>query len=149
MTLEEALQKPSDNAKYAAEFAQWKKSKGYGPVVNAPSNALIAWNVKKQAYELNDPKNSVTLVVAKNSKYFGIVSKSSDQVSNYDFKYISGQDSSTKDYLYIYSDRPLYHAGDTVYYKGLLRSFFPTGYRPTVAKKAHLKIVGEPDESGQ
>ena len=49
-------------------------------------------------------------MVAKNNQFFGVLDKNSDQVSNYDFKYIAGQDSSTKDYLYMYSDRPLYKA---------------------------------------
>jgi hypothetical protein len=95
----------------------------------------IKWNVAKKFYEITDPGSKLSLLIAKNDRFFGILDKSSDQVSNYDFKYISGQDSMTRDYLYMYSDRPLYKAGDTVFYKGLLRQFNFDGYKssPTVS----------------
>lgn len=70
----------------------------------------IKWNASKKYYELTDPENRLSFLVAKNDNFFGVLDKNSDQVSNYDFKYIAGQDSSTKDYLYMYSDRPLYKA---------------------------------------
>lgn len=103
----------------------------------------IKWNALKKYYELSDPENKLALLVAKNDQFFGVLDKSSDQVSNYDFKYISGQDSTTKDYLYLYSDRPLYKAGDTVFYKGLLRQFNFDGYRGSPTKTGKLKVLDE------
>lgn len=103
----------------------------------------IKWNTKKRFYEFTDSKNKLSLLIAKNDQFFGVLNKNSDQVSNYDFKYISGQDSSTKDYLYMYSDRPLYRAGDTVFFKGLLRQFNFDGYRASPTKTGKLKIVDE------
>lgn len=103
----------------------------------------IKWNNVKKYYEITDPENKLSLVVAKNDQYFGVLDKSNDQVSNYDFKYIAGQDSSTKDYLYLYSDRPLYRAGDTVFFKGLLRQFNFDGYKDSPTKAGKLKIVDE------
>ncbi|MBP8017071.1 hypothetical protein KAZ01_03620, partial [Candidatus Gracilibacteria bacterium] len=64
-----------------------------------------------------------------------------DEASNYDFRYISGQDSSIKDFLYIYTERPIYRPGDTVFYKGLLRSFNINGYSKSKAKKGKLKVM--------
>ncbi|MDD2515797.1 MAG: MG2 domain-containing protein, partial [Candidatus Gracilibacteria bacterium] len=88
-------------------------------------------------------KENYSLVVAKNDKYFAVVSKDEDMTSNYDFKYIFGQDSSTKDYLYIYPDRPLYRPGDTVYFKGLLRNFKYNGFYKSEAKIGRLNVVDE------
>lgn len=103
----------------------------------------IKWNTAKAYYELTDPENKLSFLVAKNDRYFGVLDKNSDQVSNYDFKYISGQDSTTKDYLYMYSDRPLYKAGDTVFFKGLLRQFNFDGYKASPSKTGKLKILDE------
>lgn len=103
----------------------------------------IKWNTSKKYYEIADSENKLSFLVAKNDQYFGVLDKNSDQVSNYDFKYIAGQDSSTKDYLYMYSDRPLYKAGDTVFYKGLLRQFNFDGYRGSPTKSGKLKVVDE------
>lgn len=103
----------------------------------------IKWNAAKKYYELTDPDNKLSFLIARNDRYFGVLDKNSDQVSNYDFKYIAGQDSSTKDYLYLYSDRPLYRAGDTVFFKGLLRQFNFDGYRGSPTKTGKLKVVDE------
>lgn len=103
----------------------------------------IKWNASKKYYELTDPENRLSFLTARNDQFFGVLDKSSDQVSNYDFKYISGQDSATKDYLYIYSDRPLYKAGDTVFYKGLLRQFNFDGYKASPSLTGKLKVLDE------
>ena len=103
----------------------------------------IKWNASKKYYELTDLENRLSLLVAKNDQFFGVLDKGSDQVSNYDFKYISGQDSTTKDYLYMYSDRPLYKAGDTVFYKGLLRQFNFDGYKASPSLTGKLKVLDE------
>jgi uncharacterized protein YfaS (alpha-2-macroglobulin family) len=66
-----------------------------------------------------------------------------DATSNYDFKYVAGQDSSERDYLYLYTDRPLYKVGETVFYKGLLRHFSPMGYVNSSEKKGTLKVLDE------
>lgn len=108
----------------------------------------ITFNKTTSVYEVADHTNRLSLLIAKNASYFGVLNKNEDQVSNYDFKYISGQDSSTKDYLYVYSDRPLYKVGDTVYYKGLLRTFNFDGYHASTIKIGKLKLVGESAEYG-
>ncbi len=108
-----------------------------------PKSFPIKWNASKSYYEIMDPENKLSFLVAKNDTYFGVLDKSGDQVSNYDFKYIAGQDSSTKDYLYMYSDRPLYKAGDTVFFKGLLRQFNFDGYKSSPMKTGKLKVLDE------
>lgn len=40
-----------------------------------------------------------------------------DITENYDFGYIAGQGSWEKEFLYLYTERPIYKPGDTVYYK--------------------------------
>ena len=108
-----------------------------------PKDFPIKWNAAKSYYEITDKENKLSFLVAQNDQYFGILDKSSDQTSNYDFKYIAGQDSNTKDYLYMYSDRPLYKAGDTVFYKGLLRQFNFDGYKASPTVSGKLKVVDE------
>lgn len=108
-----------------------------------PIALKITWNAVKKYYELADKENKLALLVAKNDRFFGVLNTSADLVSNYDFKYISGQESSTKDYLYMYSDRPLYKVGDTVFFKGLLRQYHFNGYRTSPTKTGKLKVVDE------
>ncbi|EKE29741.1 MAG: hypothetical protein ACD_2C00107G0001 [uncultured bacterium (gcode 4)] len=101
----------------------------------------IKWNNAKKAFEINWWK--YTVITLKNDKYYGSVNTSIDQTSNYDFKYISGQDSSLKDLLYVYTERPLYKPGDTVFYKWILRSFNFEWYKRSDIRKWKMKIVDE------
>lgn len=43
----------------------------------------------------------------------------------------------------MYSDRPLYKAGDTVFYKGLLRQFNFDGYRASPTAGGKLKVLDD------
>lgn len=101
----------------------------------------IAWDAKKQVYKITNPDVEFDLLIAKNDKYLWVLNLNQDQTSNYDFKYISGMDASTRDYLYIYPDRPLYKLSDTVYFKWVLRSFHFDGYHPSEAKKWKIKVI--------
>lgn len=112
-----------------------------------PEKAKITWNAKRSVYEISKTERPIAFVVAKNANYFGVVSTSSDSVSNYDFGYVSGQDSSTKDYAYVYGDRPIYRVGDTVYFKGLLRRFNPDGYAPSPLKDVKIRLLNQEGET--
>lgn len=90
-----------------------------------PEKAKVVWNAKRSVYEISKTQRPIAFVIAKNAEYFGVLSTLSDSVSNYDFGYVSGQDSSMRDYAYVYGDRPIYRIGDTVFYKGILRRFNP------------------------
>lgn len=108
------------------------------------NNLTSAWKIKakwledKKVYEL--PK-SYDIIIAKNDKYFWILNINTDATSNYDFKYISGLDSSTSDFLYLYTERPIYRPGDTVFFKWILRNFSFDWYNKSTTKKAKLKIL--------
>ena len=85
----------------------------YEKIVHPP----IAYSAAKQLYTFSDADLTIDLLVAKNSKYYGVLNFAQDVTSNYDFKYISGMDATTRDYLYVYPDRPLYQLGDSVSFK--------------------------------
>lgn len=102
---------------------QWYNLKdgSYVPV------ALSAvYNNKQWVYELDTVPE---VLVASSSKYRAILEQSSDTAQDYDFGYIAWQSSAQKDFLYLYTDRPIYKPWDTVYYKGILRTFDFTGFK--------------------
>ncbi|MDD2908711.1 MAG: MG2 domain-containing protein [Candidatus Gracilibacteria bacterium] len=111
-----------------------------GNSIKSTGTIKAKWDENKKVYEL---PSSYTVLVAKSDKYYGIINTNSDQTSNYDFKYIAGQDSSNKDFLYLYTERPLYRPGDTVFFKGILRQFNFEGYKKSNSKTAKLKILTE------
>lgn len=69
-----------------------------------------------------------------------------DNTSNYDFGQYGGSDSSDREYVYLHTDRPIYRAGDTVNFQGILRSFAATGYIKSSAKKIKLRILNNKSE---
>jgi len=73
---------------------------------------------------------------------FGMLNMSNDSTDNYDFGYIAGSSTSQKDYLYLYTERPIYKPWDTVYMKWILRTFKPTGYDKSLVKKWKIKVLG-------
>ncbi|MBW7954842.1 hypothetical protein H3C61_03440 [Candidatus Gracilibacteria bacterium] len=97
---------------------------------------------EKKVYVIDQDLSGISYILLKNNDFYGIIGDG-DDFSNYDFKYISGQDSSTKDYAYVYSDRPIYRPGDEVQIKGLLREFNFDGYKKSSIKSGVLKIIGE------
>lgn len=112
--------------------------------INSSNNLISVWKIKakwikdKKVYEIPWFYN---IIVAKNDKYYWIVNTSNDATSNYDFKYISGLDSSTSDFLYLYTERPIYRPGDTVFFKWILRNFNFDWYHKSDTKKGKLKIL--------
>lgn len=109
----------------------------------------ITYDPKKKLYMTSDTAWT-SIIIAKNDEYFGVINLNQDMASNYDFKYISGQDASNRDYAYIYTDRPLYKPGDSVYFKGILRNFQFDGYKPNPVKNVTLRITwGQNTVSGE
>lgn len=111
-----------------------------------PIVAKISFNAKRGVYEIAKTAKPLTFLVAKSARYFGVLSTASDQTSNYDFGYVSGQDTSTKDYAYVYGDRPIYRVGDTVHFKGLLRRFNPEGYGLSPMKAVKVRVLNQEGE---
>lgn len=48
---------------------------------------------------------------------------------------------------FLYSDRPVYRPGQTVYYKGILRVHTPQGYKPLPPNTPITVLVRDPDDS--
>lgn len=96
------------------------------------------WDNNKKVYEIPD---NYDIIVAKNIKYYSVINKNTDEASNYDFKYIAWQDSSIKDFLYLYTERPIYKPGDTVFFKWMLREFSYNWYHKSTAGKWKIKIM--------
>ena len=112
----------------------WKKIS----IINVKYN----YNSEKWTYEFENDKN-IRFIVAQKSNYFGILDIQSDALSNYDFKYIAWEPTSLKDYLYLYTDRPLYKPWDTVYFKWLLRKFNFDWYKKSDIKLWKLQVMDE------
>lgn len=101
-----------------------------------------SYDKTKKVYVIDSDLNAISYILVKNDKYFALISQD-DFFSNYDFKYISGQDSSIKNYAYIYSDRPIYRPWDEVQIKWLLREFNFDWYKKSKITSWVLKLIGE------
>lgn len=99
-----------------------------------------SFDKNKKVYVIDDSLSSISYITAKNDKYSAVVS-GDDYFSNYDFKYISGQDSATKDFAYVYSDRPIYRPWDEVQIKWLLRKFNFDWFKKSEIKSWTLKLI--------
>jgi uncharacterized protein YfaS (alpha-2-macroglobulin family) len=66
-----------------------------------------------------------------------------DITQNYDFGYIAGQGSMEKEFLYLYTERPIYKPGDAVYYKGILRNFNFDGFHASKLTAGTIILTNE------
>ena len=101
-------------------------------------------NKNTNIFELNDNKEWFDYILAydkDNNLNIWFLDLRSDHLSNYWFKYISWETTSEKKYLYLYTDRPIYKPGDTVYFKWLLREFKSSWYVASDIKNASLELV--------
>jgi len=74
--------------------------------------------------------------------YYWFLDTNYSGFSNYDFKYISWENTSQKDYLYLYTDRPIYKPWDEVFFKWILRKFVPDfWYTKSDIEKASLEVI--------
>lgn len=87
--------------------------------------------------------NTADVIVASNPKYRGMLESTSDITENYDFGYIAGQWSAEKDFLYLYTERPIYKPGDTVYYKWILRTFNFNGFQASKKTTGNIIVSNE------
>lgn len=106
--------------------------------VSAPITAK--YNDKKWVYEL---ANWADAIVASKWDYRGMLDNETDITDNYDFGYIAWQDSAEKEFLYLYTERPLYKPWDTVYFKWLLRNFNFDGFKKAKTTDGTLVISNE------
>jgi uncharacterized protein YfaS (alpha-2-macroglobulin family) len=122
------------------------ESSGSTPGCNSDWVKDLKFNAQKQYYETKKGNGCVGVMVAQNDLYYGIVTPNTDMTSNYDFGQYGGSDSSDRDYVYLHTDRPIYRAGDTVNFQGILRSFAATGYVKSSAKKVKIRILNTQSE---
>ncbi len=122
------------------------ESYGNTPGCNTDWVKNLKFNEAKSYYESNDSNGCSSVIVAKNDTYYGVISGYTDATSNYDFGQYGGSDSSDRDYVYLHTDRPIYRAGDTVNFQGILRSFAATGYVKSSAKKVKIRILNNQNE---
>ncbi len=102
----------------------------------------------KNIYELPEKNDwKYDFIYAYNDKYVWIVDLNSNMFSDYDFKYYWWESSYTKNYLYLYTERPIYKPGDTVYIKWLLRDFDLYWYHKTPLKSGKLEIIDSNSKS--
>ena len=110
------------------------------------AKAKISYEPKRGVYSMASNAGKTAFVVAKNADFYGAVALNADEASNYDFGYVSGSDTSVREYAYVYTDRPIYRAGDQVSFKGLLRRFLPAGYAKSTFPSVKVRIL---DQDGQ
>ncbi len=100
------------------------------------------FDAKKKVYVIDSDLSWVSYITAKKDDYYGFIAWE-DFFSNYDFKYVSGMDSSQKKYAYVYTDRPIYRPGDEIFIKGLLREFHFDGYKKSSYASGTLVLIDE------
>ncbi len=101
-----------------------------------------SFDEKKKVYVIDSDLSGISYIIAKKDNYYWIVAWE-DFFSNYDFKYISGQDSSDKHYAYVYTDRPIYRPGDEVFIKWLLRDFTFEWFKKSSYSSGTLTLIDE------
>ncbi|MEF2175972.1 MAG: MG2 domain-containing protein [Candidatus Absconditabacteria bacterium] len=94
----------------------------------------------KSTYSLTGINNS-NLIMAYSDNEFGLIVKDQDYLDNYSFNFVGGNTSYSKNFLYLYTDRPLYKPGEKVYYKGILREFSYEGYKKSSSKKGNIILM--------
>lgn len=95
-------------------------------------------NTEKWIYELD---KTADIIVAQNWAYFGIVDTDTDYLSTYDFGYNLGEWTDQKNYLFLYTDRPIYKPWDTVYFKWILRNFTLQWFKKSQYTTWKLKLL--------
>ncbi|MDD3302064.1 MAG: MG2 domain-containing protein [Candidatus Gracilibacteria bacterium] len=118
------------------EFLSYDYNSGNVKVVR-PNYKL---NEKTGVYEI-DKIDDLNYIIVSNDKYFGIVDLNTNLFSDYDFNYVGGTPTYDTNYLYLYTERPIYKPGDTVYLKGLLRKFDFNGYSKSNIGTGKLEVL--------
>ncbi len=103
-------------------------------------NPKYILNKETGVYEIEWDLN-YNYVFVTNDKYFGIVDLNNNMFSDYDFKYVGWNPTSDTNYLYLYTERPIYKPGDTVYIKWLLRKFEYNWYKKSTIKEWKLEVL--------
>lgn len=100
-----------------------------------------SYNKLTWVYEIEGGNNDYNYVIVSNDKYFWIVDLNYNMFSDYDFKYVWWTPTYDTNYLYLYTERPIYKPWDTVYLKWLLRKFEFNWYKKSDIKKWKLEVL--------
>jgi len=115
----------------------YKTNKNFITVVN-PKYTI---NNKTWVYELEWWNSDYSYVIASNDKYLWVLDLNYNMFSDYDFKYVWWTPTYDTNYLYLYTERPIYKPGDTVYIKWLLRKFEYNWYKKSDIKEWTLEVL--------
>ena len=111
-----------------------------------PVKIKVNLNKNTKVFEINSADSNLfdyIFVEDKNNpQNIWLVDLNNDFLSNYWFNYISWNSSAQKKFLYLYTERPIYKPGDTVFVKWLLREFKSTWYTKTNIKEGQLELIG-------
>ena len=101
-------------------------------------------NNKTKVFEFNNDEENFDYILVndkKDTSSIWFIDLRNDHLSNYWFKYISWETTAEKKYLYLYTERPIYKPGDTVYFKWILREFKSSWYTATDIKNAKIELI--------
>lgn len=94
----------------------------------------------KSTYSLTWTNNS-SLIMAYSDNEFWLIVKDQDYLDNYNFNFVWWNTSYSKNFLYLYTDRPLYKPWEKVYYKWILRDFSYEWYKKSSSKKWNIILM--------
>lgn len=100
----------------------------------------FAINKSTWVYEITW-EDDYNYIIVSNDKYFWIIDLNYNMFSDYDFKYVGWTATSDMNYMYLYTERPIYKPGDTVFIKGLLRKFEFNWYKKADIKDWKLEVL--------
>jgi uncharacterized protein YfaS (alpha-2-macroglobulin family) len=100
----------------------------------------VIYNTKQWVYEFKD---TADIIVASKWNHRGIINAATDRQDNYDFGYIAGNNSAEREFLYVYTERPIYKPGDTIFFKWLLRNFNFDGFAKAKSLSGSLVVFNE------
>jgi uncharacterized protein YfaS (alpha-2-macroglobulin family) len=120
------------------DWRQNKVTKLDVPITVNPSNGVYETtgltNRNPQGY-----RNYLIVARDRQGRESSIVTND-DQISNRELSDTYYGDS-TRHFMYLYTDRPLYKPGDTVYFKGIMREFGLEGFQKSPYKTGTLTIL--------
>lgn len=123
------------------EFIKINYDATTGRSTNSIVNPKYNLNQTTWVYEIEWENSDYSYIVASSGKYSWIVDLSYNMFSDYDFKYVWWTPTYDTNYLYLYTERPIYKPGDTVYIKWLLRKFEYNWYKKSTIKEWKLEVL--------
>lgn len=128
-----------DNLKFRI-FDQVFDNKNYKYYTKENKSFNINYIKEKSTYSLTWT-DSTNLIMAFSENDFGLIVKDQDYLDNYSFNFVWWNTSYSKNFLYLYTDRPLYKPWEKVYFKWILREFSYEWYKKSSHTKWNLILM--------